>query len=244
MPAFGRLIATDARDLAFPMRLVLDPLRDAAFPRGVPLGTRHFNSGPILNQRNTGTCVLHGWTSKAEDAPIMQVPSLSPYDLYRKTVLLDEFPDNDTEATAADDALQYGTSVRAGAKVLQSLGLLESYLWAETVEDIRAWHLIGKGGVVLGITWKSDMMATDHDGFINYTGQIEGGHCVCTTGWSDTVQHRGRTVAAVRIQQSWGLPWGDHGHGRCWMEKDDLVKAMADLGEACAAIELRVKKVV
>lgn len=237
---FGRLYTPDARDRNFPMRLMLDPIREAAFPRGIPPGTRHYNPGKILNQGSTGTCVAHGWAAKVHGAPIMQPLPMSVYDFYRKVVLADEYSDNDSEAVAPDSGLQFGTSVRGGAKAAQALGLIMSYLWATSVDDARAWHLIGRGGLVLGITWKSDMMETDSDGFINFTGTVEGGHCVCTTGWSDTVRHNGQLVRAVRIQQSWGTPWGDEGTGRCWMSEDDLAKAIADDGEVCAATEVRI----
>lgn len=235
---FGRLHAPDSRDAAFPMRLMLDPIREVAFPRGIPEGTRHYNTGPILNQGATGTCVAHGWTSKANGAPIMQPTGLHPYDLYRKIVLVDEWRENDREATAPNGQLQSGTSVRAGAKVLQSMGLLQSYLWAESVDDVRAWHLAGKGGIVLGTTWKSDMMKVDSDGFVSYTGRDEGGHCYVTKGWSDTVKRGGRKVRAARCQQSWGDKWGQKGF--FWFSEEDLAKAIADYGEACAATEVRI----
>lgn len=234
----GRVHAPDAGDKNFPMRLMLDPMREVAFPMGVPQGSRHYNTGPVLNQGNTGTCVEHGWTSRINDAPFMRKTGLPQFDYYRIAVGLDEFPGNDHERRAPVSQLQYGTSVRAGAKVGQQLGLIESYLWAESVEDVRAWHLTGRGGVVLGITWKSDMFRTDSDGFISYTGTVEGGHCVASKGWSDTVKRKGRIVRALRIKQSWGNSWGERGF--CWITEDDLAKAFQDDGEFCAPTEFKV----
>jgi hypothetical protein len=129
---FGRREAVDARDKAFPMRLRLDPLRDQFFPKGIPPGTRHYFSGPILHQGATGTCVAHGWAAKVRAAPIMQPMTLTPYAFYRQIVAVDEFTDNDHEVTGPDANLQSGTTVRAGAKTLVTLGYASSYLWAES----------------------------------------------------------------------------------------------------------------
>lgn len=238
-PPLGRRHAPDPRDLNHPMRLQLDPFRDQFFPTGIPPGSRYYNPGPVLDQGATGCCVAFGWTGKANAAPIMQMLPFTPFDLYRAIVQIDEFPDNDFEKSLPDDELQSGTSVRAGAKAMQKGGYLSRYLWAQSVEDSRAWHLAGFGGTVIGVNWTSQMFKPDSDGFISYTGTIEGGHCVETTGWNDHVLHNGKPVRAVRIQNSWGRSWGQN--GRAWIAEDDLARLMADDGEVCAASELRVR---
>lgn len=235
----GRLIAPDARDRDFPMRLMLDPLREQFFPSGLPEGSRHYSPGAVLDQGETGTCVAHGWTSRANGAPIKQTLPYSPYDLYRRIVAIDEWTQNDTEAGAPDASLQFGTSVRAGAKVLQSQGYLQQYLWAESAEDVRAWHLAGFGSVVLGLWWYTDMFLTDSQGFVKATGFKEGGHCVVTTGWNDRVRHNGRIVQACRFQNSWGREFGQS--GRAWISMSDLHALITDEGEACAPVEVKVK---
>lgn len=234
----GRLPAPDPRDQRYPMRLMLDPLREQFFPRGLPDGARHYRPGPILDQGNTGTCVAHGWTTRINSAPIMQQVSLTPYNFYRRIVAVDEFSQNDFEANAPDSQLQFGTSVRAGAKVSQELGYLKNYLWAESVEDIRSWHLAGFGGLVMGTVWTSGMFETDSDGFVRVTGGIEGGHCYATTGWNDQLRRGGRRVRALRCQQSWGDGWGQK--GRFWILEDDVEKLRADDGEACAPVEQKI----
>jgi len=241
MPKFGRIYTPDENDKHYPLRLVLDPLRAVAFPHDVPPGRRSYRSGPILDQGNTGTCVAHGWSAKIAGGPIMQPMPMTPYDFYRLLVKLDEYRENDFEAVAPDALLQYGSSVRGGAKAAQKIGALKSYLWAESVSDVRGWHLVGKGGFVIGVDWKTGMMETDSEGFISYTGNVEGGHCVATVAWDDFRQHRGHTVRAVQIQQSWGLPWGDKGKGFAWIEEGDLAKMITDNGEFCAATEQRIK---
>lgn len=239
MPGFGRLVAPDARDGNYPMRLRLDPLRDQFFPTGLPLGNRHYFAGPVLDQGKTGTCVAHGWTAKVNAAPIMQKMSINPYDFYRRIVLVDEWGDNDSEATASDELLQNGTSVRAGAKTLISLGYAQSYLWAESGEDVRAWMLAGFGGVVIGVIWTQHMMQTDADGFVSFSGSHMGGHCVYLNGWNDKVKRGGKIVRAARGQNSWGKEWGQS--GRFWITLEDLDFAITSNGEACALTEQRVK---
>lgn len=238
--SFGRRYAPDERDKRWTMSLVLDPLRESYFPKGLAPGTRHYRTGPTWDQGQTGTCVEHGWRHKMGAAPIMQPVDLPQYDLYRKIVAVDEFSENDYEATAPDSELQGGTSVRAGAKVLQGMGLVKNYLWAEDVEDIRAWHLAGFGGVVMGTSWYSGMMMVDSHGFVNLTGRVEGGHCYCSHGWNDHVRRNGRYVRACRFQNSWGTSFGENGF--FWIEEDDLARLMQDFGESCAAVESRLPR--
>ncbi len=239
-PHFGRRLAPDARDAAFPMRLRLDPLRDQFFPRGLPIGNRHYFAGPVLNQVATGTCVAHGWTAKVHAAPIMQQMPVTPFDFYRKIVLVDEWGDNDHEATAPEAGLQSGTSVRAGAKGLVSMGYAQTYLWAESAEDVRAWMLAGFGGCVIGVLWRSGMMNVDGSGFVSNQGVNEGGHCVYLNGYNDKAVRNGRVVRAFRGQNSWGREWGQQ--GRFWLTYEDLDTLIAEGGEACALTEVRVRR--
>lgn len=238
MPGFGRLYMPDKRDANWPMRLRLDAAQAIVFPTGVPPGSRHYTpSPPIIVQGNTGTCVAHGTTTFCNAPPIMQKLPMSPFDLYRKIVLRDEWPDNDFEAAAPDAQLQNGTSVRAAMETLIALGYIKSYLWAENVENARAW-LMMFSGLVGGFTWKTNMMETDTEGFVSYAGDTEGGHCVYLGGWNDHVRHNARYVRATRFQQSWPLPWGQRGRG--WITEDDLAKMLADQGELAAPVEQRV----
>lgn len=238
MPNFGRREAPDPRDANFPMRRMLHPLMAEFFPRGIPPGSRHYFAGKVLDQGATGTCVAHAWCSKVNAAPIMQKMSVTPYDFYRRIVTVDEWPDNDFESVAIDADLQGGTSVRAGAKVLTDMGFAQSYVWAQSAEDVRAWILSGFGGIVFGTDWKSGMMQTDTEGFISATGGDMGGHAWYLNGWNDRVKYRGRYVRAGRGQQSWG-PWGQK--GRFWILEDDIEKLIQARGEACALTEQRLK---
>lgn len=244
MPDFsqslGRRHTPDDRDARYPIRLLLDPLRDQFFPTGIPQGTRHYRQGPVLDQGQTGTCVAHGWCGWAYGAPLMskRTDLPLPYDLYRLIVKDDEYPDNDNEVNAPDDQLQAGTSVRAGVQELRKLGHVKNFLWAKTTEEVRAWTLAGLGGVVLGINWTEDMFTPDAQGIIRYTGAVAGGHCIKTTGWTDTLKVNGRTQRAARALNSWGRSWGQS--GRMWILEEDLQRLLDDDGECCAATEQKV----
>jgi hypothetical protein len=220
---------------------MLDPHRAKYFPRGIPPGRRSYRLGPLLDQGPTGTCVAHGWANKIIGGPVMQPMPLSILDFYRRVVKVDEWPDNDYEATAPDGDLQSGTSVRAGAKALVDIGIAKTYLWAESAEDVRGWMLSGFGGVVLGITWKENMMDTDADGFISYTGVVVGGHCVYLNEWNDSIARplAGKPpTAGAGGPNQWGGGWGRK--GRFYLTMDELDTAIKEDGEACALTELRL----
>lgn len=224
MPSFGRIYAPDSRDRRFPMRLVLE---ETPFPTILEKRDRVYRSGPVLDQGQTGTCVGHGWAGWLQGAPLMTKTGPAPFAIYDAAILIDEWNDNDY-----DPGRQFGTSVRAGVQVLQSLAHVKSYVWAESVDDIRAWHLAGLGTVVLGLNWYEGMMETTDFGYIYATGGVVGGHCIKSTGWSDKRD-------ALRIQNSWGVSWGQF--GRAWIPRKDLEFLLADQGEACAATEQKLR---
>lgn len=220
----GRRHAPDARDERFPMRLVLPPFQLAP-------GTRHYPPGPVLDQGNTGTCVGHAWRGWLNGAPLMTTSGPGAMDIYRACVQIDEWADNDFEATAPESALQSGTSVRAGVKALQAKGHIASYVWAKTVEEVRAFLLSGRGTVVFGTDWYWGMFDPDKEGFVHLKGGLAGGHAYKATGWSDTKD-------AVRCQNSWGRTWGQG--GRFWLKRADLQTLLDAAGECCAAVEQKV----
>src|SRR5688572_18696821 len=107
---FGLKIARDDRDNNFLMRAVLRPT-------GYP-AHRYYSPGKMLplDQGETGTCVAHAWTAFLATAPVKTTKFDHPYVSYRGIIGMDEFPENDFEVTAPDDQLQFGTTIRAGAK--------------------------------------------------------------------------------------------------------------------------------
>lgn len=225
---FGRIPAPDARDAAYPMRAALRP---------GPLPTsRYFLTGSHmpLDQGQTGTCVAHAWTGFLFAAPLMCKDAPSAFDSYRGIVLADEFTDNDFEASQPNSNLQFGTSVRGGAKYFQAQGRLASYVWAESTGDMALWILTGRGPVVLGTDWHWNMSDLDAKGVAHIGGGIAGGHAYLCVGYN-------KTRRMFRCINSWGDSFGEH--GRFWITEDDMAVLLSAQGEACAAIEQKVKAV-
>lgn len=220
---FGRRHIPDVRDNQFPMRAVL---------RAQPLpSSRYYNTGKNLplDQGETGTCVAHAWTGFLCAALLMCRNPPNVFDTYRGIVAIDEFPENDSEATATDIAdLQGGTSVRAGAQYLRTKGHVKSFLWTRSADEAATWLLSGKGTIVLGTRWDWNMSTLDKKGFANLGGGEAGGHAYLATGYN-------RVSKAFRCLNSWGREFGQL--GKFWVRHDDMQRLIHEDGEACAAVE-------
>lgn len=224
----GRIHAPDPNDHKYLMRMAMAAeLPDlSALP-----STRYYRAGPVLTQGNTGTCVGHAWRQWLSSAPLMTKGGPSAFDLYRYCLSLDEWQENDWEINARDDQLQFGTSVRAGAKAITQLGRMQTYVWAFSVDDMKAWLLGGHGTVVIGSLWKSQMFTPDTSGFVHVHGDVVGGHAYLCLGYSSYYR-------AFRFVNSWGEWWGQK--GRFWMSEDDMALLLQEGGEACTAIEQKI----
>lgn len=209
----GRLYVPDERDKAFPMR--------ALVPTALPTRKyRYWQTGAVLDQGNNPWCVAASWLQWLTSDPIRTLPAMTMKQLYDAAQEVDEW----------EGAGYSGTSVRAGAQVLESKGHIESYHWAWTAEDVAAFILCS-GPVILGTTWYAQMMLADKKGLIYPSGQNLGGHAYLCVGYN---VERG----LFRLTNSWGRGWGQN--GRAWLQGEDLEKLLQDNGEACTAIEKRV----
>lgn len=214
----GRLPAADNRDGAYAIRTLLAQ----AEPAPAPTKRSWFANGWWGDQLATSRCVAFAWTHWLEDGPLTQrgpTPIVDPLALYARAQELDEWPGSDYD----------GTSVRAGAKALQELGLIESYLWAfdaATIVDA----ILRVGPVVVGTDWYSGMFDPDAGGLLHLTGGLAGGHAYVLDGANTT-------TGLVRVKNSWGRAWGRHGFAA--LRFDDLDRLIEADGEACLAVELR-----
>lgn len=226
----GRKYAPDPRDRKYLM---------AAHPKVSEIVTtarkRWSYRHKALDQGDTGTCVGHAWKHYLMAAPIehrfQEAPSA--FEIYDIATKLDEWPENDN-----DTARQFGTSVRAGAKAVQSKGLLKEYRWLYTADEIETFicgqNAEGKhigGPVVIGVPWYTGMFQINTAGFVNISGIIEGGHSVLILG-ADPVSHN------FDLINQWA-DWGLDNRGDFRMTRDTLDRLMQQDGEACAAIEMR-----
>jgi hypothetical protein len=215
----------DARSLSYPIREAI------GFVKRKP---RMWRTGYVrLDQGREGACVGFGWTGELLGWPVpAKLTDADAYarSIYRDAQRVDQWPGENYS----------GTSVLAGAKVVQARGWMGSYRWAFGIDDaIDA--IIAEGPVVVGIPWKDSMYRTRPSGLVDISGSVVGGHCVVLTGYTRATLHAERgygVLDLVRFRNSWGPDYGLNGSG--WFRAADLEALLADDGEACVPQERKV----
>lgn len=215
---FGRLESVDARDKDFLVASVLP---------NTPAGLTQkywWADGWWGDQGATSECTAYSWMHWLEDGPVVQdspgrppKPFIAPNKLYREAQKRDQW-----EGEAYD-----GSSVRAVAKVMTDLGLISSYRWAQSTQDIVN-TILTIGPMVVGTRWSSNMNEADSRGLIKIGGRGMGGHAYVLNG-VDTEK------GVFRIKNSWGKGWGKDGFA--FISIDDFDTLFTNGGEACIAFE-------
>lgn len=194
--------------------------------------------GPILDQKAEGACVGFGWTAETLAQPdptnlktLNTGAPLTPKPfarfVYSNAKRIDEYPGEDYE----------GTSVLAGAKVMQILKTLTSYSWAFSVDDaIDA--IVQKGPVVLGINWYEGMYEAPN-GILKISGEHVGGHCITAIGYR-TASEKFDGKPSIILQNSWGKSWGINGIAE--ISVDDVQRLFSEGAEACIPSKIAYKK--
>lgn len=216
----GRRHAPDARDHAYLLRALAPP--EPPRSRSWPLFAKW------LDQGATGTCVGHGWRHLLTGTPQpCRAATPTPFAIYDRAILLDEWADNDQ-----DTARRLGTSVRAGAKALQALGLISAYGWAFDVDAAIDW-IANHGPVVAGTNWYSSMFERDKGGYLRIPpgATVVGGHC---TLWLRYDARRGAIGGLTS--------WRDFGY--FWLACEDAERLIREDGEACSPTEAAHGKAV
>jgi hypothetical protein len=217
----GRLYIPDDRDTKFQMKSML--------PMAEPGVTYKYwwPSGWWGDQGYTPHCVAYSWTHWLAAGPITQKKSreggTAPFDttyLYNEAQKVDEWPGENYD----------GTSVRAGAKILQKEGYINGYLWAWDLQT-TVQALLTAGPVVVGTWWYDGMFYPDDNGLIKISGNKAGGHAYLLDGVNINKQ-------LIRIKNSWGRNWGKNGFA--YISFDDMETLIFDQGESCLATEINV----
>lgn len=179
-----------------------------------------------LDQGDEGACVGFGTSAELSAEPVA-VPTGNVY-ANRLYAL----------AQAEDRAMgQYfddGASVLGGMRAARKQGVVASYLWAESIDDIRD-AVITHGSVVMGTNWHAGMDEPRADGFIRAAGEVRGGHCYALIGYVPDHPTWGEVFEGVN---SWGPSWGDR--GRFLIPVSDVAELLAADGEAAIVTDVPV----
>ena len=210
----GRLPSADERDKNFLMKALL--------PKVITITSKYWDDrGWWGNQGSTPQCVGYSLSHWLENSPITHTstpPVVNPTDIYKQAQLIDDWPGTDYD----------GTSVRAGAKVLQGMGFISSYVWAfDLATTIDA--VLTKGPVVVGTNWYNDMFWPNSEGLIKVGGANAGGHAYLINGVNTKTK-------LFRIKNSWGQSWGIK--GRAWISFSDMERLIHEDGEVLLGVEV------
>ena len=208
----GRVHIPDGRDRGYPMATQLP---EAAPERRY----RYWGAGWRGDQGATSHCVAYSLLHWLEAMGRPGDPDRwDPEWIYREAQQVDQWPGEEPDYE--------GTSVRAGAKILQRERLISSYRWAWDIGTI-ATAILTTGPVVVGTAWHDAMFTPDPDGRIRPGGGIAGGHAYLLSGVNTNDR-------VFRIDNSWGASWGKN--GRAWITHDDMARLLAADGEACLPV--------
>ena len=215
--SLGRLVVPDNRDANYPMAEMLPP-KDAV----AGMTYRYWwANGWWGDQGRTSQCVAYAWTHWVEDGHVTHpkdaTPFQDPANTYHEAQQMDQWPGENYD----------GTSVRAGAKVLQGKGFITSYHWAYDAFTV-AHAILSTGPVVVGTNWYNDMFSPDANGIIKVGGSLAGGHAYLLDGVN-------MNKKLFRIKNSWNRSWGHKGFA--YISFDDMNSLLQNSGEACLAVE-------
>jgi len=224
-PKFGRIYKEDSRDYSFPVSGVIG--------EGLPEvdKKRWWADGWHGDQGASPRCVVYSWSHWFEDGPVIQdiVPGRQK-PVYDTRKFYDE-----CQARDGIDLRNYeGTTVRAGAKVFNKLGIIKEYRWAFTLEEvIKAVSYLGP--MVVGTLWYGSMNnPTSGQHIVRPRGRNQGGHAYLINGIDNHNE-------LFRIKNSWGRSWGKNGHA--FIRFADFEKLLHKQGEACIAFQSKIDNV-
>jgi hypothetical protein len=175
-----------------------------------------------LDQGYTSSCEGHAWKHRLMAAPIIQYGGPDAMTIYREAQKRDPWP--------GEEPYFQGTDTEAPALYLREIGMLERFVWADSLEEIVQWVLT-EGPVVLGTDWWSGMDDPDDKGYLRAIGTLRGGHAWLLIGVNQKLRR-------FTMLNSWGPGWARN--GRAYVSYDTVQHVVFDsYGEAVAPTELR-----
>ncbi len=216
----------DERSRSFPISEVVPAaLRSISWP-----------CRPRLDQGREGACVSFAWSHELAAYPI-QVRGINDAFAFAHYPIIqraDEWPGEEPDYS--------GTSVLAGAKVMQREGYISEYRWAFTIDEVlRA--ISHAGPVVIGIPWKDTMFNPRPDGLLDCSGKVIGGHAILARGLRLRSRLTGVTEPVIRLRNSWGADWSTAG-GDCFVRVSDLANLLQDDGDCCVPLGRKLPSAV
>lgn len=198
--------------------------RDAGYliqkPRKASTRTFRYWNSPIFDQGVYPRCVTWAWAGWLYAPPISN-QFLDPVGLYEIAQLYDGIK-----------VKHDGTTVRAGAKVLQMLGFISEYRWTTSI-DILAQTILEVSPVVVGTNWYEGMNQPDAKGVLSTSGKLVGGHAYRIDGVNTE-------TGMFRMANNWSSKWGTG--GRALIPFAMMDKLLRSQGECCLAIEAEASR--
>ena len=216
LTGLGRIRQHDPRNADHPMPTLVTEVRHKLWSGAV-----------VLDQGSTPQCVGYAGWGWLAGGPVTNKPEFSPTELYHWAQENDEWPGSDYD----------GSSTLGLMKALKVIGYIKEYVWAFDAETVVAW-ILAKGPVVVGTNWYTGMFNPDRKGFLDTSGQIEGGHEYRLVGADRDKVCPDGTRGAVRMVNSWGRGWGSS--GRAYISFLTLDKLIKEDGEAVTAPEIKL----
>jgi len=205
----GRIFTPDTNDALYPLSQIMS----AEPPRTTPWGI-----GPILDQARVPQCVAFTTRAWLNAEPTLDPDQANPA------------PQQIYDGAQANDGIpgpHDGSNDRGAMKYMQSIGMVDAYHWAQSVDEAIA-YLTTTGPLLCGANWHQGQFSPDGNGFIRPIGPVEGGHEFMAF-WYDA------TESAMWFQNSWGVGWNPAFPGRFKMLRTDVDTLFAEGMDFCAA---------
>lgn len=171
----------------------------------------------VLDQGQTPHCVGFGGAQWGNTQPVDDhFTNKNGDDIYYACKVLDGEPGQED-----------GSDVRTLAKELVSLGRIDTYAFAGSIDEAIAF--LPQGALIIGSNWTNDMFNPDGNGVVRTTGGVAGGHCYVMKGYDPATD-------LIKFLNSWSAGWGVN--GTFFIPRPAFVSLWADGGEALAAVEL------